>query len=535
MKKLCYLFLALTTGFMGLRCISALGEPPAVAGDHAAPTGLEIYLLIGQSNMAGRADVPGDAEAVLDRCYLLNDKDEWEPAKNPLNRYSTIAKGETSQKLGPGYSFARKMLEQNKSIRIGLVVNACEQTTIDQWVDKSDNIKEARRRTKIAAKSGTIKGVLWQQGEDDKAAPEAYLAQLKSIIGDIRSKFDDPNLPFVAGQIKDGEAINDVIAKLPEEVHATGVVSSKGLTTTDKWHFNTESQLLLGERFAEQMIKLQQTAGEKVAAKPPTDINFIDVHIHAHPCDKDGLDIVADWMKRNHIDRSIVSPLNHKGSRDYTPEDRKTMLANFAKYKGKIDRMCIIDAGEVQTVDEAEKILRKEVADGAIAFGEHYGRNLNFDDPKNLLLYEACEKVGLPVMFHIDQNKNMVEKGMERVDNVLKKYPKCNLIAHAYWWRQLHDADRQLQQYPNLFADLSGLVVPDLLNRDRKFAREFIIRNQDKLLFGTDEGWWSFKKDPSQYKHYTFFESLNLPKEVRYKVYRGNAEKLFGWTPVGKE
>ena len=63
-----------------------------------------------------------------------------------------------------------------------------------------------------------------------------------------------------------------------------------------------------------------------------------------------------------------------------------------------------------------------------------------FDDPENLLLYEACEKVGLPVMFHIDQNKNMVEPGMERVDRVLKMFPKCKIVAHAYWWRQLETA-----------------------------------------------------------------------------------------------
>lgn len=45
-----------------------------------------------------------------------------------------------------------------------------------------------------------------------------------------------------------------------------------------------------------------------------------------------------------------------------------------------------------------------------------------------------------------------------------------------------------------------------------------------------DEGWWSFgnrKKQMNQ--HYTFFEELGLPDEVRYKLYRGNAEKLFGW------
>ena len=85
---------------------------------------LQIYLLIGQSDMAGRAEIPKAAGRILERCYLLNDKNEWDPAKVPLNRHSGIGQGVDLQKLGPGYSFAMKMLEQNKDLSIGLIVNA---------------------------------------------------------------------------------------------------------------------------------------------------------------------------------------------------------------------------------------------------------------------------------------------------------------------------------------------------------------------------------------------------------------------------
>jgi len=63
---------------------------------------LDVYLLIGQSNMAGRAHYEKDEAGPIDRCYLLNEKDQWEPAKNPLNRHSTIRKDLKFQKLGPG-------------------------------------------------------------------------------------------------------------------------------------------------------------------------------------------------------------------------------------------------------------------------------------------------------------------------------------------------------------------------------------------------------------------------------------------------
>jgi uncharacterized protein len=280
---------------------------------------------------------------------------------------------------------------------------------------------------------------------------------------------------------------------------------------------------------------LAETESVPAQANPPADIKFIDPHVHAMSVTPLGLRAVANWMEQRGVERCIVSPLNHKGSRPKTEEERATMLANFLPYKGRIDRMTIIDAGEVQNTEQAIAILKREMADGAIGFGEHYGVGLMFDDPKNLMLYEACEKVGLPVMFHIDQNKNMVEPGMERVDRVLKMFPKCNLVAHAYWWRQLKDADRQLQEHPNLYADMSGRVVVDVLSRDRKFAREFLIRNQDKILWATDEGWWSFANEDRQMKqYYTFLEELDLPNEVRQKIYRGNAEKVFALNKAAK-
>ena len=99
----------------------------------------------------------------------------------------------------------------------------------------------------------------------------------------------------------------------------------------------------------------------------------------------------------------------------------------------------------------------------------------------------------------------MVEPGMERVDRVLKMFPKCKVVAHAYWWRQSQNGacDRQLQEHPNLYADMSGTVVVQVLNRDRKYAREFLIRNQEKILWATDEGWWSFGSQTKQMNQHT--------------------------------
>lgn len=510
-------------------CVLGLMPSRMQAQTTPVPQNLHLYLLIGGANMAGRAEVPQDAGEVMDRCYLLNDKNEWEPARNPLNRHSSAREDLAIQKLGPGYSFVRKMLEQDKTISIGLIVNAYGDSKIDQWFGKSELYWGARKRAKAAMRSGTMKGVLWHHGESDQKAADGYFDKLQTLAGNFRGDLAVTNLPFIAGQISNCPAINDQIAKLPAVMHASAFVSADGLTTSDGTLFDARSQLLLGERYAAQMIRLQ--ASLPAAPKPPGDIKFIDPHVHAESVTPDGLKAVAKWMEERNVESCIVSPLCHKGSRPQNEEERQKMLENYLPYKGRIYRMALIEAGEVQTVDEAVTILKREIADGAIAFGEHYGVGLMFDDPKNLMLYEACEKVGLPVMFHIDQNKNMVEPGMERVDRVVKMFPKCKIVAHAYWWRQLQNGacDRQLQEHPNLYADMSGSVVINVLNRDRKYAREFLIRNQDKILWATDEGWWSFGKKNAQLDQiYTFFEELNLPNEVRYKIYRGNAERVYG-------
>lgn len=254
---------------------------------------------------------------------------------------------------------------------------------------------------------------------------------------------------------------------------------------------------------------------------------FIDAHVHFHDRGAGDLEKVAAWMQAQNVQRVINHPLAQ--SRPRNDAERQQMLANYAKFKGRIDRFCIVFPDEVGSVEEAVKLLAREKQDGAIGFGEHYGVNLNFDDPKNMRLYEACEKVGLPVMFHMDQNKNLDEKGLPRLENVLKTYPKCILIAHSDWWRHITDGTcgRLLEKHPNLYADISCTVKRSAIGRDKTMTREFFIKHADKLLFGTDSGWWSLGKDKPPMPEFSLITELGLPKEVEDKICRLNLQKLF--------
>ena len=250
-----------------LLCLCFLVGTTLRAGDSPAPgykgprEKLHVYLLIGQSNMAGRAPYTDEEAGPIDRCLLLNDKDAWEPARNPLNRYSTIRKGLGMQKMNPGYSFAKKVLGANPDVSIGLVVNAKGGSSIEQWGRDTRFYKEAIRRTKKATETGTLKGILWHQGESNSGAPDGYLEKLKTLVENLRADLGIKDLPFVAGQINEANAksgpINEQIARLPAAVPATGYASSRDLKCKDAWHFGPEAMKLLGERYAEAVLKLQ--------------------------------------------------------------------------------------------------------------------------------------------------------------------------------------------------------------------------------------------------------------------------------------
>ncbi len=226
---------------------------------------LHIYLCIGQSNMAGRAPFTEEDAKPIDRCLLLNAEDQWEAAAIPLNKHSTIRKQIGMQKMNPSYMFAKTMLDADKDITIGLVVNAKGGTRIDQWEKGMEKHKpeepfyaQAIRRTKIAMQTGTLKGIIWHQGEANRKDPK-YIEKISQFIANLREDLGTPDLPFVCGQINmaEDQLINTLILELPKQVPHTGVVSAEGLVAMDAWHFDRPSMIELGTRYGNKMLEVQ--------------------------------------------------------------------------------------------------------------------------------------------------------------------------------------------------------------------------------------------------------------------------------------
>ncbi|MFV0265846.1 MAG: sialate O-acetylesterase, partial [Draconibacterium sp.] len=222
---------------------------------------LDTYLLIGQSNMAGRAAFDENCTDTLTNVFLFvgNPDHEWEGAAVPMNKYSTVRKEIAMQKLNMGYSFAKTMHESDPCNHIGLVVIARGGTSIDLWMPGQELYNEAVKRAKAAMEYGNLKGILWHQGESD-ASKQQYMPKLLELVRSLRTDLGNAELPFVAGQLsKDKSArknFNDMILTLPANLTNAAVVLSDSTSTIDSTHFDTRSQYLLGVRYANKMKKL---------------------------------------------------------------------------------------------------------------------------------------------------------------------------------------------------------------------------------------------------------------------------------------
>lgn len=232
---------------------------------HADDKPTAVYLLIGQSNMAGRAELGEEDKEPINGVFLLNDKGEWEAATNPLNRYSTVRKDIKMQRMGPGYGFATAMRFLRPEETIGLVVNAKGGSSVMEWQPDQLFFKEAVKRTKVALETpgAELKGIVWHQGETD-AAMEGYLEKLKIVVDTLRKELGAEGVPFVAGQICENEekpaykGFNERLPEISDVIEKSDYVVAADLSVFDGVHFDPASQRLLGLRYAERMTAMRR-------------------------------------------------------------------------------------------------------------------------------------------------------------------------------------------------------------------------------------------------------------------------------------
>lgn len=282
------------------------------------------------------------------------------------------------------------------------------------------------------------------------------------------------------------------------------------------------------------------------AATTPRAPQFIDMHTHIGTYTNGNVELTAAqlvaWMDQHNIEKSVVLPLVSPESTTYLQlPDAAIQAAN--EYPERLIPFCSIDPRAIIRggVEGLVGILQQYVDQGAKGFGEHKV-GLEFDDPLMMRVYEACEEVGIPLLFHLDNLRGKDLPGLPRLEHAISTFPKLNFIGHGPgWWASISGVksqqelggypegkvlpdgaiDRLMDKYPNIYGEFSAGSGANALSRDLEFGREFLIRRQDRVCFGTD-----YLQPGQAVPQFDVLAKLDLPAEVQKKVYRENALRL---------
>lgn len=291
--------------------------------------------------------------------------------------------------------------------------------------------------------------------------------------------------------------------------------------------------------------------GEKAKPKYP----YIDMHTHVgtfYPGKELTADGLIKLMDRDGIEKAVILPLVSPESAPF-PQTSESALEAAKKHPDRLIPFCCLDPrcttgrperyGHVEGLKGLKDILKRYQDAGAKGLGEHKV-GLPFNHALMMTLYQGCQDLGLPILFHLDDIRSFDTAGLPRLEEAVKAFPKQTFIGHAagFWASISGDAtdadfgrypkvptpvkeggalDRLMAKYPNLYGDLSEPGGYTAIARDKKFGREFIIRRADQLVFGTD-----YLMADQTIPQYDLFASLDLPDEVQKKIYRANALKI---------
>jgi predicted TIM-barrel fold metal-dependent hydrolase len=214
----------------------------------------------------------------------------------------------------------------------------------------------------------------------------------------------------------------------------------------------------------------------------------------------------------------------------------------------------------------------KILKDLGLGVKDKTGKLISVDDPRLDPIFEECGRLGIPVSLHvsdpeaffhpIDNTNERYEELiqhpdwsfygpqfpsklsiLEARDRIIARHPHTTFVAlHlANWPENLDHVSAELERYPNMMVEFGAREAE--LGRQPRRAREFFLKYQDRIMFGTDNG-----MDEEMYRnHFRWLETadeyfdywgypgqgrwkiygMELPDTVLQKVYHLNAERLF--------
>lgn len=219
-----------------------------------APKDMKLFLLVGQSNMAGRGKIEEQDTVENPNIFMLTKELKWVVAKDPVHF------DKRSAGVGLCSEFARDVFKADPKSAIGLIPCAVGGTSLDQWQPGMPLNKNAIARAKEAMKQGKLAGILWHQGESD-AKPElvaTYPARFETMIAQLRKELGAEKVPVLIGEVIPGhgnqDAVNVALAETAKKTSDAVLVSSADLGKK-RLHYDSADYRALGKRYAEAFLR----------------------------------------------------------------------------------------------------------------------------------------------------------------------------------------------------------------------------------------------------------------------------------------
>lgn len=213
-----------------------------------------------------------------------------------------------------------------------------------------------------------------------------------------------------------------------------------------------------------------------------------------------------------HLRREPDSCFDHIEGSGVTKAILLTQAVDADKAKAEIDKRpgrFVWSAAGNPMQPEAYENIRKGVQSGARGIGE-IKNHLAADSPEMQRLYDLAAELNVPILIHFQEvahfdGEGVFATGFTKFDRMLKAHPKTTFIGHAdFVWANISDdyspgvaypsgpvkrgglTDKWLSDFANFYVDMSANSGYNGLSRDAEFTRGFLVRHQNKLMFGCD-------------------------------------------------
>lgn len=304
---------------------------------------------------------------------------------------------------------------------------------------------------------------------------------------------------------------------------------------------------------------------------------FIDVHSHQNPLmPPERLEQLVRDMDAINL-RVLVNLSGGSGER---------LRNGIQNMKGRYADRFILFAnldfrgfGEPDWGRRAAAQLEQDVRNGAqglkifknlgLSLRDTTGQRVPVDDPRLDPVWETCARLGIPVLIHTGDpwpffqpmdrfNERWLELKlhpgrahppdrapawealMAEQHRLFAKHPKTIFInAHLGWLGgNLAELGRLMDKFPNMYTEIGAVLAE--LGRQPRFARQWFVRYQDRVLFGKDawnpveyHTYFRVLETADEYfdyyrKYHAFWKlyGLDLPDEVLKKLYYKNALRI---------